>query len=140
MKSSTPYGPRLKFDYAKTTMTKESCLGSTLIYDALLSCKYQPAKVLANGDQWWYLDGKIHREDGPAIITKKYEIWMFNNVAHRDGNLPSNIYKNGNLEWFVRGQRHRTDGPAVVFKDASGKPDEYWIDGVQKTFEEFQSM
>ena len=24
-------------------------------------------KVYDNGDKWWYLNGKRHREDGPAI-------------------------------------------------------------------------
>ena len=38
----------------------------------------------------WYKDGKLHREDGPAIE------WSF-----------------GTKEWWVAGNRHRLDGPAV---------------------------
>ena len=43
------------------------------------------------GNQSWYLDGKYHREDGPAII-----------------------YANGSQYWCLNGEYHREDGPAVI--------------------------
>ncbi len=26
-----------------------------------------PAEEYTNGDRWWWVDGKRHREDGPAV-------------------------------------------------------------------------
>ena len=38
-----------------------------------------PAIELANGDKYWYLNGKLHREDGPAIETANgYKFWYLN--------------------------------------------------------------
>jgi hypothetical protein len=45
----------------------------------------------------WYKNGKLHREDGPAVI-------------HRDGAK----------EWYWNDRRHRSDGPAVVGSDNCG--------------------
>jgi hypothetical protein len=52
-------------------------------------------KVHTNWSKDWYLDGKYHREDGPAIE-----------------------YASGHKEWYLNGKRHREDGPAVEY--ASG--------------------
>ena len=46
--------------------------------------------IVDNDGKHWYLDGKRHREDGPAIE-----------------------YSNGTKQWFVDGKRHRIDGPAI---------------------------
>ena len=53
----------------------------------------------------WRLNGKLHREDGPAIE-----------------------WASGTKEWYLNGKRHREDGPAVEYIDGSKK---YWIDGVR---------
>jgi len=57
-------------------------------------------KIYPNGNKYWFLDGDIHREDGPAIE-----------------------YANGDKEWYLNGKRHREDGPAVEF--ANG--DKEWL-------------
>ena len=68
-------------------------------------------KVYPNGDKAWYLNGKLHREDGPAI-------------EHSDGN---------NF-WYLNGKYHREDGPAVEYADG----DKYWyLNGKRLTEEEF---
>ena len=37
--------------------------------------------VTDDGDQYWYLDGKYHREDGPAIIYADGEqAWYLNDI------------------------------------------------------------
>ena len=51
-------------------------------------------KEYANGDKKWWLNGKLHRLDGPAV---EWEI--------------------GIKEWWLNGQRHRLDGPAVENAD-----------------------
>ena len=40
----------------------------------------------------WYVDGKLHREDGPAIE-----------------------YTNGDESWYLNDNLHRSDGPAVKY-------------------------
>ena len=42
-----------------------------------------------NGSKVWYLDGKFHREDGPAVE-----------------------YPDGSKVWYLHGKCHREDGPA----------------------------
>jgi len=35
--------------------------------------------VYANGDRFWYLNGELHREDGPACeFSDGYKEWYFN--------------------------------------------------------------
>ena len=41
------------------------------------------------GTKWWYLDGKQHRIDGPAVE-----------------------WADGAKLWFLHGKQHRVDGPA----------------------------
>jgi urate oxidase len=36
--------------------------------------KYE-VKVYTNGNKFWYLNGKWHREDGPAIECSDYKSW-----------------------------------------------------------------
>jgi len=51
-------------------------------------------KVDERGTKRWYLHGKPHREDGPAIERA-----------------------NGAKQWWLNGKRHREDGPAVEYSD-----------------------
>jgi antitoxin component YwqK of YwqJK toxin-antitoxin module len=46
------------------------------------------------GNKYWYLNGLLHREDGPAVELA-----------------------NGTKQWYLNGQLHRTDGPAIEFKN-----------------------
>jgi hypothetical protein len=59
----------------------------------------------------WCINGKCHREDGPAIDNSS-----------------------GNREYWVNGKRHRVDGPAMEY--SYGKP-KYYMRGkilYQETF------
>ena len=69
------------------------------------------------GDKFWYLNGKWHREDGPARQywyengQKKYEIWYLdNNKWHReDGPARQGWYENGNKkyeQWWLNGKEY----------------------------------
>ena len=52
--------------------------------------KEQPqCKVDEYGNKRWFLNGKFHREDGPAVE-----------------------YAGGRKVWYLHGNRHREDGPA----------------------------
>jgi hypothetical protein len=55
----------------------------------------------------WFLNGKLHREDGPAVE-----------------------WADGSRSWWLNDQRHRTDGPAVEHADGDR---EWWLNGEQVT-------
>ena len=70
-------------------------------------------KVYADGTKYWYLNGKHHREDGPAVE-----------------------YADGTKEWYLNGKHHREDGPAVEWADGT----KFWyLNGKHLTQEEHQS-
>ena len=77
-------------------------------------------KVYNTGSKSWWLNGKHHREDGPAIERA-----------------------NGNKEWYLNGKRHREDGPAIERFGGSkswwlnGK--EWWLNDIQYTEEKFNA-
>jgi hypothetical protein len=59
----------------------------------------------------WYLNGKRHREDGPAFECSS-----------------------GDKQWYLNGKRHREDGPAHEYSNGEK---EWWLDGEEYTKEEF---
>ena len=79
-----------------------------------------PAVIDANGTKLWFRNGKEHRDgDKPAVEdangTKR---WFKNGKLHRDGDTPVIICENGNRWWFKDGELHRDDDkPAIEYKD-----------------------
>jgi hypothetical protein len=64
------------------------------------SSESQPeCQVSPNGDKRWYLNGELHRVDGPAIERA-----------------------DGTKEWWLNDKRHRVDGPAIEYPDG----DKHW--------------
>jgi hypothetical protein len=68
-------------------------------------------KTDENGDKTWYLNGVLHRTDGPAME-----------------------FTSGHKSWWLNGFRHRTDGPAMEF--ASGYKS-WYLNGILYSFDEF---
>ena len=68
-------------------------------------------KVYDNGTRQWYLNGKRHREDGPAIE-----------------------YADGSRYWYLNGKSHREDGPAFEHPDGRRS---WYLNDVEYTEEEF---
>ena len=68
-------------------------------------------KVYDNGEKQWRVNGKLHREDGPAYESA-----------------------DGRKEWRLNGKFHREDGPAV--EHVSGDK-AWWLNGREYTEEEF---
>ena len=60
-------------------------------------------KVYADGTKHWFLNGKLHREDGPAVELA-----------------------NGTKSWYLNGKYHREDGPAVERADGTK---EWYLNG-----------
>ena|ERR1700691_1414023 len=60
----------------------------------LLPENYTGIIEYSDGSIFYFLNGKHHREDGPAII-----------------------FSHGTLEYCLNGLRHREDGPAIIWYD-----------------------
>ena len=68
-------------------------------------------RVYSNGDKYWRLNGKRHREDGPAIECA-----------------------DGGKSWYLNGKRHREDGPAIEWSTGT----KYWyLNGMRITEDQF---
>ena len=78
----------------------------------------------------WYLDGKFHRTDGPAVeYTDGTKYWFLNDKFHRtDG--PAVEHTDGTKLWYLDGKLHHTDGPAVEYDDGTK---EWYLNDVQYT-------
>jgi len=84
--------------------------------------------VKENGSQYWYINGKWHREDGPAYIgADGTQSWYKNGSIHREDG-PAYIGADGSQSWWINGLRHREDGPARIGSDGS---QQWWINGKQ---------
>jgi hypothetical protein len=78
-----------------------------------------PAVEYLNGTKYWYKNNYRHREDGPAVEYSDGEKhWYKNGLFHREDG-PAIEYLSGTKQWFKNGKRHRLDGPAVEYSDES---------------------
>ena len=61
-------------------------------------------KVNADGTKRWLLNGKCHREDGPAVeYANGGKEWHLNGECHREDG-PAIEHTNGNKRWFLNGK------------------------------------
>lgn len=71
------------------------------------------------GNELWFLNGKLHRDDGPAKTTKFIEIWYQKGKVHRD-NGPAVCFSNGENgfeKWYQNDKLHRVGAPAIEHQD-----------------------
>ena len=68
-------------------------------------------KIDSAGNKCWYLNGKLHRTDGPAIEDADGGKW-----------------------WYINNKLHRTDGPAAEWADGYKA---WYINGKEYSEEEF---
>jgi hypothetical protein len=76
--------------------------------------KLMPNEVVRqDGKKEWYVNGQLHRLDGPAIeFSSGSKQWFKNGQLHRlDG--PAIEWMYGTKEWYKEGRLHRLDGPAI---------------------------
>jgi len=95
----------------------------------ILNRKNSPAILFEDGSKEWWANGKLHREDGPAVIYNKYtEFLHFNLYKHRKFfcNM-TNIFP-GYKQWWVDGRPHRENAPAII--DSFGS-EIYYLNGVR---------
>ena len=81
----------------------------------------------------WYLNGQLHREDGPAVESANgYKSWFLNGQLHREDG-PASQLADGTKSWYQNGQRHRTNGPAFERADGTKM---WFLNGVKVIEEE----
>ena len=89
-----------------------------------------------HGTKHWYLNDKLHREDGPAVEwASGAKEWYINGKLHREDG-PAMEWANGDKYWYLNGKRHREDGPATEY--ASGA--KWWfVNGKELTEAKFNA-
>jgi hypothetical protein len=94
-------------------------------------------RVWPDGSKYWCLNGKFHREDGPAVeYADGYKSWYLNGKRHREDG-PAIEWADGDKEWYLNGNLHREDGPAIEHADG----DKYWyLNDEEVTEEEHKRM
>ena len=84
-------------------------------------------KTYEDGHKEWLLNGKFHREDGPAIeYADGHKHWYLNGKLHREDG-PAIEGHDGSKAWYRNDKRHREDGPAVEYVNGYK---EWWLNGV----------
>ena len=101
-----------------------------------MSYKTYEVRVYSSGIKHWYLNGKLHREDGPAIEYSDGEKhWYLDGKRHREDG-PAIEYPDGEKHWYLDGKCYREDGPAIEYSNGN----KYWyLDGKRLTEKEFNS-
>jgi hypothetical protein len=95
--------------------------------------KYE-VEVYADGDKFWYLNGRYHREDGPAIERINGDkSWYLNDELHREDG-PAIEDSDGSKYWYLNDKRHREDGPAIEWPNGDKS---WYLNDEPLTEEEF---
>lgn len=95
--------------------------------DGKLHRENGPAITHLNGSYKWCLNGEKHRINGPAVYVKGVgKEWWVNGDLHRE-NGPAVECTDGTKYWYVNGMCHRVDGPA---REESNGSKEWWLNGV----------
>ena len=101
-----------------------------------------PAIEFEDLSKVYYVDGKLHRTDGPAIIGKNSKYLTISERYYVDGKLhrtdgPAEILcdDSGIKEYeryYIDGKLHRTDGPADIryFDNGFIKIEKYYVNGI----------
>jgi hypothetical protein len=93
-------------------------------------------KVYDNGDKEWFLNGKLHREDGPAFEGYNGDkFWYLNGKYHREDG-PAIEWSNGDKSWYLNGKFHREDGPAIEYSNGTKS---WYLNGKKLTEQEHKA-
>ena len=100
-----------------------------------MNYKEYTVKVYKDGTKEWFLNGKLHREDGPAIeCADGGRRWYRNGELHREDG-PAVEWSDGTKYWYRNGLRHREDGPAIEYYDGTKR---WHLEGVEHSKEQFE--
>ena len=77
--------------------------------------------IETNDKKEYYLNGLLHREDGPAVEHKNGDYdWYLHGKKHREDG-PATFYSYGITIWYQNDKMHREGGPAYIHKDYNGR-------------------
>lgn len=101
-----------------------------------------PAVVSSNTLDWWR-EGKNHREDGPAHISRcMFHTyigfilhWCKNDLWHREGG-PATITEYGQT-FYLNHKLHREDGPAIISWEGTER---YFLNGKELDYHGFSEI
>ena len=99
--------------------------------------KEYTVREYANGSIHWFFNGRLHRENGPAVERwggDKH--WYLNGDLHREDG-PAMEYADGNKHWYLNGDLHREDGPAIEW--VNGRK-EWYLNGECMTEEQHRQQ
>jgi len=98
--------------------------------------KEYKVEVSEYSTKWLNLDGKLHREDGPAVECSNGDKYYYiNDKLHREDG-PAKEYANGDKSFYINGKHHREDGPAIEWRNGYKC---YYINGKCLTKKEFDN-
>jgi hypothetical protein len=94
-------GPAITIGSFNPLYTVDEAQIPSLKEDGFLS-KYHDRSKLYQVDQCWYINGKKHREDGPAVVKHLRPTWYATDLVPMVE------------EWWLNDQLHKDDGPAII--------------------------
>ena len=69
-----------------------------------ISVNFTGIVEFSSGTKYWYLNGKLHNDQGPAIVCPDGEKhWYLNGKRHRETG-PAVVYPNGKKHWYLNGK------------------------------------
>ena len=103
------------FNNGEVTIINEVKISSEYIKMVNYYCDFEGIEAFTGvvkdiyGNTAYYVDGKIHRDSGPALERDNgNKLWWFNGRLHRkDG--PAIEYANGTKEWWFNDECHGYD-------------------------------
>lgn len=98
--------------------------GIIFYVDGLKHRETGPAMILKCGSKIWYRNNLIHRDHDSLPAEMRRDTMVPYNAYYQDGKLhrengPAIIFSGSSpsKEWFKNNIRHREDGPAIITKD-----------------------
>ena len=93
-------------------------------------------KVLTSGTKKWYLNDKLHREDGPAVeYADGTKCWYLNDELHREDG-PAEEWPNGYKFWYLDGKEVTEEEHKRLTSKATCEGKVVEIDGVKYELKE----
>ena len=66
-------------------------------------------RFYSTGNKYLFLNGKLHREDGPAIeYSDGAKSWYLNGNLHREDG-PARMWSDGTKDFYLNGNLHREE-------------------------------
>lgn len=149
-----------QFPELNKTMYQQNEIDNSLngIYQTVEALKFQ-LRTIKIGSIVYFRNGKINRDDGPAIIMKEYtrkkiknkktfivyEIYVQNGIIHRDDGAAAYSYnKDGvmsSYHYYQNGVLHRLDGPARNYIDGydNSWAHHYYIKGYETSSKNYHA-